>query len=218
VVQTDAIAAWASKRFSVPIKVLPNPVRLPLERKAQSSNQGTKKIIAVGRLVRQKGFDLLIESFAKIADRHPNWLLQIYGEGAERDALQAQISKSSCSDRIKLMGLADDIDRVYADANLFVLSSRYEGYPNVLLEALAVSCPVVATDCPGATRQILVGGRYGLLIEPESVEALTEALDRMMSDRKLRTEFADHAREAVSELDVTVVGCRWLKLLASLVP
>jgi glycosyltransferase involved in cell wall biosynthesis len=62
------------------------------------------------------------------------------------------------------------------------------------------------------------GGRYGLLIEPESVEALTEALDRMMSDRKLRTEFADHAREAVSELDVTVVGCRWLKLLASLVP
>jgi len=216
VVQTEAIASWARQRFGVPIEVLPNPIRLSVPSKTPSSSGETKRIIAVGRLVRQKGFDVLIESFGKIADRHPDWMVLIYGEGAERKALEAQIRNTPCAERIRLMGLADNIDRAYADADLFVSSSRYEGYPNALLEALAAGCPVVAANCPGATSEILRCGRHGLLIEPESVDALKAGLDRMMSDEELRTTFAAHAREAVSELDASVVGQRWLDLLSSL--
>ncbi len=104
-----------------------------------------------------------------------------------------------------------------AAADLFVLPSRYEGYPNVLLEALASGCAVVATDCPGATAEILEGGKYGLLVEPGNVAALTAALERMMSDETLRRRFAAQAREAVSALDVGTVGRRWLELMSALV-
>ena len=216
VVQTDLIADWARARFRVPVRVLPNPVRLPREHKKCRSEGDMKQVIAVGRLVRQKGFDVLIESFAKIADRHPNWRLQIYGEGVERESLQAQIRKSPCPGRIQLMGLADDMNEVYASANLFVLSSRYEGYPNVLLEALAAGCPVVATNCPGATREILRAGRYGVLVDTEDLNALADALNRVLSDETLRSSLGCQAREAVAELDVDAVASRWVDLFNEL--
>ena len=216
VVQTETIAKWAKQRFRVPVHVLPNPVRLSAQPEVREDSQAAKRVVAVGRLVRQKGFDLLIESFARIAARHPNWTLAIYGEGDERTALEAQIRCSSCADRIKLPGVCNEIEKVYADAGLFVLPSRFEGYPNALLEALAAGCPVVATNCPGASSEILDGGRYGLLVEPENVGALTLALDRMLSREDLRARFANQARKAVSELDVANVGSRWLGLFSSL--
>ncbi len=105
----------------------------------------------------------------------------------------------------------------FAAADLFVLPSRYEGYPNVLIEALASGCAVIATDCPGATAEILEGGKYGLMVEPGNVAALTTQLERMMSDETLREQFAAQAREAVVTLDVGTVGRRWLELMSGLV-
>jgi GalNAc-alpha-(1->4)-GalNAc-alpha-(1->3)-diNAcBac-PP-undecaprenol alpha-1,4-N-acetyl-D-galactosaminyltransferase len=216
VVQTQAIAGWAKERFRVPVEVLPNPVRLqdactqPL-----SEENAPKRVIAVGRLVRQKGFDLLIRAFANMAARHLDWSLAIYGEGDERSALEAEIAASGLSERISLEGVCKEMDGVYRGADLFVLPSRFEGYPNALIEALAAGCPVVTTDCPGATAEILVRGRYGLLVPPESADALASALDRMMSDASLRAHYAARAREAVLELDVAIVGRRWLDLLTS---
>jgi glycosyltransferase involved in cell wall biosynthesis len=215
VVQTELIARWAKHHFRVPVHLLPNPVCLAAQHKVQDSHTA-KRLIAVGRLVRQKGFDLLIESFVRVAARHPDWTLAIYGEGNERAALEKQIQCSLCADRIKLSGLCSEMEKVYADAGLFVLPSRFEGYPNALLEALAAGCPVAATNCPGATSEILGGGRYGLLVEPENVEALTLALDRMFSSEELRAKFANQARRAVSDLDVANVGSRWLALFSSL--
>jgi GalNAc-alpha-(1->4)-GalNAc-alpha-(1->3)-diNAcBac-PP-undecaprenol alpha-1,4-N-acetyl-D-galactosaminyltransferase len=213
VVQCEPIAKWARQRFKVPVYVLPNPVHpWPTQ-----GSHATKRLVAVGRLVRQKGFDLLIDSFTRIAARHPDWTLEIYGEGDERSTLEAQVQRSSNADRIKLPGVSREIETVYADAGLFVLPSRFEGYPNALLEALAAGCPVIATDCPGATGEILDGGRYGLLVEPEDVDALTLALDQMLSCENLRARFADQARKAVAELYVPIVGSRWLDLFASLV-
>ncbi len=218
VVQTEAIAAWARRRFRVPVEILPNPVRLAKGTEASEPRRGLpKKLIAVGRLVRQKGFDILIAAFAKIAGRHPDWVLAIYGEGGERARLEAQIGACGLSERILLEGVSKQIEGVYAGADLFVLPSRFEGYPNALIEALAAGCPVVATDCPGATAEILGRGRFGMLVPPEDADALAAALDHMMSDAALRARYAAQAREAVSELDVATVGGRWLNLLASLV-
>jgi glycosyltransferase involved in cell wall biosynthesis len=215
VMQTEAIAEWGKKRFRVPVLVIPNPVHpTPVSKRCEEASG--KHLIAVGRLVRQKGFDILISSFAKIARAHPNWKLIVYGEGPDRGALEAQIRSLSMTDAISLPGLSRDIAAVYARAALFVLPSRFEGYPNVLLEALASGCPVVATDCPGATAEILQNGRYGVLVPPEDVHALASALDRLMSDQCLRTTYSQRAKEAVAALDVSTIGRRWLVLFESL--
>ncbi len=216
VVQSEPIAQWARQRFRVPVHVLPNPVRLQSWQEAPRKHLAGKRLVAVGRLVPQKGFDLLIAAFAQLAESHPDWTLHIYGEGVERATLEAEIRRLSLAEKIALPGICKDMSTVFAAADLFVLPSRYEGYPNALLEALAAGCPVVAADCPGATAEILEGGKYGVLVEPGSVAALTAALESMMSNEALRGRFAAQAREAVSALEVGSVGRRWLALFASL--
>jgi GalNAc-alpha-(1->4)-GalNAc-alpha-(1->3)-diNAcBac-PP-undecaprenol alpha-1,4-N-acetyl-D-galactosaminyltransferase len=217
VVQTAAIAEWSRARFAIPVHVVPNPVRLASWVEVPRTERATKQIVAAGRLVPQKGFDVLIASFAALADAFPDWRLVIYGEGVQREGLEAEARRHALGERIALPGIRKDMPAALAAADLFVLSSRYEGYPNVLLEALASGCAVVATDCPGATAEILEGGKYGLLVEPGNVTALTAALERMMSDETLRRRFAAQAREAVSALDVGTVGRRWLELMSALV-
>ena len=216
VVQTEVMAAWARARFRLPVHVLPNPVRLPSWQATAQDHAGATTIVAAGRLVRQKGFDILVESFAQIAQSHPAWTLVIYGEGPERASLEAQIRVLGLSGRVSLPGVTSDMPGALTRAGLFVLSSRYEGYPNVLVEALAASCPVVATDCPGAVAEILGGGEYGLLVPPEDKQALAAALTRAISDQGLRGGLSAQAREAVSGLDVGIVGRRWLALFESL--
>jgi glycosyltransferase involved in cell wall biosynthesis len=216
VVQTEAIAAWARRRFRVPVHVLPNPVRLDAAVCRQEGQDGEKRLVAVGRLVPQKGFDRLIASFARLAIKHPDWKLTICGEGVERGALEAEIQRLSLAGRVSLPGVKEDMHQIFAEATLFVLPSRFEGYPNVLLEALAAGCPVVATDCPGATAEILDDGRYGSLVTADDDDALTFGLDHMMSDEALRAGYAAKASQAVEHLDVAPVARRWLDLFAAL--
>jgi len=210
VVQTKPIALWAEKQFRIPIHILPNPVNPP---RAGLGRHSGKRVIAVGRLVRQKGFDLLIDSFTKVAARHPDWTLEIYGEGSERPALEAQVERCGLLEQIRLPGITNNIGDVYPDAGLFVLPSRFEGYPNALVEALAAGCPVIATNCPGASEQILGGGRYGMLVQSENVDALAVALDEMLSSETSRAKFASQGTKAVAALDTQIVGSQWLDLL-----
>ena len=216
VVQTEAIAQWGRARVAAPVHVLPNPVHLAAWGGAPHVAGKQKQIVAAGRLVPQKGFDVLIASFAALAAAYPDWRLVIYGEGVQREALEAEVRRFALGERIALPGIRKDMREGLAAADLFVLPSRYEGYPNVLLEALASGCAVIATDCPGATAEILEGGKYGRMVEPGNVAALTTELQQMMADETLRLHFAAQAREAVSALDVGTVGRRWLELLASL--
>ena len=215
IVQTSDIARWARSRFPVPVYVLPNPVTNSHIREHRDTPL-TKLAVSVGRLAHQKGFDLLIESFARVAAKHPSWRLVIYGEGPARRELQAQIDRWGISDRTCLAGLFTDLGSAIGAADLFVSASRFEGYPNALLEALSFGCPVIATDCPGATAEILDGGHYGLLVPPEKVEALTEALHRMMSDADLRARYSKRAPEAVSHLGRVAIARRWLEIFSSL--
>ena len=213
VVQTDDIARWASQYLTIPIRVLPNPIQLTSPQALRRHGKpGEKRLVAVGRLVPQKGFDLLIGSFARIASKHPDWTLSIYGEGPDRDVLEAQIQKAGLEDRIALPGFHTEIDSALYRADLFVLSSRYEGYPNALLEALAAGCAVVATNCPGATAEILKQGKHGVLVPSENISALSSALNRAMSDAILREDFTRKARQGIEHLDVVVIGERWLDL------
>lgn len=215
VVQTEAIAAWAEARFRIPVHVIPNPVLLGPS--GVRRKQGDVHwLISLGRLAHQKGFDVLLRSFAGLASKHPDWRLVIYGEGPDRSALERLRAESGLEERISLPGLTKDSLGALRQASLFALPSRFEGYPNALLEALAVGLPIVATDCPGGTAEILGDGIHGMLVPPDDVSALTAALDAMMSAPDLREDYASRARPAVAELDIAVVGKRWLEFFAGL--
>ena len=165
VVQTEDLAARARRAFKVRVSVIPNP--LPLEHwrgtgEIKAEARADHEIVAAGRLVPQKGFDILIESFRRISAHYPDWMLTIYGEGPQRPELELAVSKHGLQDKVALPGVLKDLRPVFCRASLFVLPSRFEGYPNVLLEALACGCPVIATDCPGACAEILAQGHYGI--------------------------------------------------------
>ena len=215
VVQTDAIASWVRARFRIPVHVIPNPVRLGAG-DAPRADGDVQSIVSLGRLAPQKGFDILIESFAAVASKHPNWRLVIYGEGPDRQLLERQRAESGCADRIVLPGLTRDPAATLRSASLFVLPSRFEGYPNALLEALAQGLPVLATSCPGGTVEILANGAHGMLVPADDVGAMTTALDAMLSAPDLRDAYAWKARRAVTGLDVATVAKRWLDLFAGL--
>ena len=218
VVQTNAIAAWVETRFRIPVLVIPNPVLPSLAAKDQSRGACSERfyLIAVGRLTHQKGFDVLIQSFAAVATKHPDWCLTIYGEGPERPRLERLRKSTGLYDRVALPGLIEDVSGPLREASLFVHCSRFEGYPNTLLEALASGLPVVATDCPGGTAEILANGSYGILVPPDDVSAMAAALDSMMSNPDRRSHFAHTARDAVVHLGIAHVGTRWLDLLVEI--
>jgi glycosyltransferase involved in cell wall biosynthesis len=215
VVQTDTIASWSRSRFRVPVHVIPNPVRLAGGNTRRSGGK-VQWITSLGRLAPQKGFDILIKSFTGIAGKHLDWRLVIYGEGPDRPLLEELRAQSGCAERIVLPGLTRDAADVLSKASLFVLPSRFEGYPNALLEALAQGLPVLATACPGGTVEILANGVHGMLVPPNDVAAMTTALDALLSAQDLRDAYAWKARRAVTGLDVATIGRRWLDLFAGL--
>jgi GalNAc-alpha-(1->4)-GalNAc-alpha-(1->3)-diNAcBac-PP-undecaprenol alpha-1,4-N-acetyl-D-galactosaminyltransferase len=213
VMQTQEIALWARQRFKVPVHVLPNPVRLEeIFERSPDNVVDQRGIVAAGRLVPQKGFDILIAAFAKIAQQHSDWFMTIYGEGPSRSDLEAQVREAGLQSRVSLPGFVNEIDAALQSAGLFVLPSRYEGFPNILLEALAASCPAVAANCPGSVGAILGDDEFGMLVPAEDAEALAAALGQMMSRPELREHYASKARRAVERLDAAAIGDRWLEV------
>src|SRR5699024_364664 len=138
-------------------------------------------ILAIGRLTYQKGFDILIEAFRKISKKYSMKLI-ILGEGEQRQELELLINKYALGDRISLQGFVDNPYRYMKRAAIFVLPSRWEGFPNVLVEAMACGVPVVATTCPGGSIEILENGKWGELVEPGDSDALVDAILKVIDD------------------------------------
>jgi glycosyltransferase involved in cell wall biosynthesis len=143
-------------------------------------------VLAAGKLKPQKGLDVLLEAFARLRERRPARLV-VLGEGDLRRALAQQASGLGIEKDVAFPGFVENPFRYMAAASVFVLSSRWEGLPGVLIQALACGCPVVSTDCPSGPREILDGGRYGELAPVDDPEALAEAIDRTL-DRPRRAE------------------------------
>ncbi len=172
------------------------------------------RLIAAGRLENQKGFDLLLDAFAFVAARHPDWTLDIFGRGSRREQLEKLIVDRGLGGQVSINEPTDRLGERMRDASVFVLSSRFEGFPLVLLEAMAAGLAVVSFDCPTGPGEILVDGTSGLLVPAEDVPALAAALDRIMLDDSLRRRLAAAAPAAVLPYSSQQVGRRWDALLA----
>ena len=219
VVQSEEIAKWVRKYISKSCRVLANPVDLERFTKSHNNSNVFKKeniITAVGRLERQKGFDVLVEAFNRIYRRFPNWQLEIYGSGSEEHNLLSLIKMHGLKEKVFLRGMTSDIAQVFRRTDIFVSASRFEGYPNAVLEALASGCCVIATDCPGASREILQDGKYGVLISQDSPDEMADALAGLMEDDTRRQGYADNAQNAVSMLNAHKVAEQWLDIFRQL--
>ena len=215
VVQTERVRSWG-ERFvpTASVFVIPNPQRAAQVVTPPAGDRATR-IMAMGRLVHQKGFDQLIRAFAMVAADFPDWHLDIYGEGPDRAMLEALVRTHGVSHRVSLPGRTTQGDAALAAASVFALTSRYEGFPNVLLEAMTHGCACVATDCDSGPAELLVGGRSGLLAPVDDTAAIAGALRQLMGDRELRTSLGTAAQEASARFSPECVLDHWDAALRS---
>jgi glycosyltransferase involved in cell wall biosynthesis len=192
--------------WKVPVVRIPNAVRDPGETRADLSAQ---TVLAAGRLTRQKGFDRLIKAWEIVAPKHPDWTLRICGVGPKRRHLLWMIRARGLQDRIVLERAAHDLDAEMAKASIFVLSSRWEGLPLVMLEAMSVGMAVVSFDCPTGPRELIDDHRSGLLVRPRTIDKLAAGLDEMMSDEELRRRCAQGAIETSRGYSMDLLGAKW---------
>lgn len=212
VVLTDSVRPWAEgivKKSAV--HVIPNPVTVSAIKhngvRKQSGVGGT--IVAMGRLAPQKGFDLLLKAFALCASKYPHWSLVILGEGEERSRLEALTGELGVEDRVSLPGQVQDPSSVLGKADIFVLASRYEGFPMALVEAMACGLAVLSTDCPSGPREIIRDAVDGVLVRPNDVDELATAMDRLMADPAERQRLGERAVEVIERFSVHKIMNMW---------
>jgi glycosyltransferase involved in cell wall biosynthesis len=183
----------------------------------QEPSQHTNKIVlAAGRLTKQKGYDFLIPAFAQVIERHPDWQLRIYGTGHLNDQVRRLINRWHLYNHVLLMGQTTSFDDELAKASLFVLSSRFEGLPMVMIEAMAHALPVVSFDCPTGPRDVLKDGVDGLLVPPKDVDALARALQRLVGDEPLRKELGAAAAKTAERYGPDAITPQWEALFRRL--
>lgn len=196
---------------SAKLRVIPNPVGQlrPIARR------DPRLVVAAGRLEHTKGFDILVEAFAKVRARVPGARLRIYGEGPEREPLETMIRTAELQDSVELPGGYRDVTSALGPAAVYVLSSRYEGFPNVLLEAMALSVPVVAHRCDHGPADIVDADRSGLLVDVGDVSALADAICSLLQDPVAANAIAAEGRRTATErFDLERIGRRWDHALA----
>ncbi|HKV94788.1 MAG TPA: glycosyltransferase family 4 protein [Candidatus Angelobacter sp.] len=220
VCMTGPVLSWLQQRIKVKGYVIPNPVSsvgLP-SRSSNQQDEGMKShiLIGMGRLSREKGFDLLLDAFSRIALRHPDWTLKVLGDGPLRSKLEAQAQKLNLGSRIEFTGALPDPFPILHSADLFVFSSRSEGFGNALCEAMACGLPVISFDCPSGPAEIIRQGVDGILVPAEDVEALSAMMDRLMGDAQERARLAARAPEVVVRFGLERIMGLWDQLFARL--
>lgn len=200
---------WHNKK----IKSIPNFINNIPEK---SSNYENKKIISVGRLEYQKGYDILINVWNIISKKYPNWILEIYGEGIERESLQNKINKLGLEKSFILKGTVKNIQDKYLESSIYIMSSRFEGMPMVLLESMAYGLPVVSFDCPCGPKDIIKDNEDGFLVKFGNIEQMAEKIEKLILDEEKRKFFGKNARKNIQRYSQDKIMNQWKELFESL--
>lgn len=205
---------WARRvgPSSTMFEVIPNAPTFAIGRTSAAPD---RVVIAAGRLTRQKAFNRLIDAFAPVAACHPDWELHIYGRGSDEAKLNALIGRLGLERQVVLQGFTTDYESRLASASVYAMSSRFEGFPMVLLEAMTKGVPPISVDCPEGPRQIIDDGRNGLLVGRGDVEGLSRGLARLVEDAELRERLSADALSSAQDYTAELITDRWESLFAA---
>jgi GalNAc-alpha-(1->4)-GalNAc-alpha-(1->3)-diNAcBac-PP-undecaprenol alpha-1,4-N-acetyl-D-galactosaminyltransferase len=202
VVQTDSVLRNIGRYYPGVRRVVrvPNPLPQRLEEIVRNGQAGPRRVfLSLGRLDSQKQVDHCIAAFGELAPTHADWDLHVYGDGPARGDLEQLAGRLGLADRVIFRGQTAQPWEVMAQADAFVMPSSFEGFPNALLESMAVGLPCVVYDCPSGPAEMTRGGEDALLVPLNDQAALTQALGRVMGDAGLRQELGERARRSVLE-------------------
>ena len=221
VVQTEAVRIALGRTWGSRAVVIPNPVP-SVEDFDEGANDlagreheilrcvgGAPFVVAVGRLSHEKGFDLLMAAFARLELTSPDWRLVILGDGGDRAELVQLARRLGIYERVLMPGRVAHPQAIMRRASLYVLSSRYEGFPNTLLEAMACGLPCVSFDCPSGPREIIRDGVDGILVPPENVPALADAMIKLMTRPEFTEKLTVQARGVTDRFGMQKVMGMW---------
>lgn len=207
---TEADAArWVHEGGMNNTAVVPNPLPFPANGGADA---GARVVVALGRLSQEKGFDLLLESWAEATARRPGWTLRMYGSGPELSALTAQAERLGITASVDFAGQTGDVAAALVQGSIFAAPSRAEGFPMVLLEAMACGVPCVAFDCAPGVREIVHDGEDGVVVPPGNTDAFAESLGALMDAREERESLGKAAVESVARFAPARIVARWESL------
>lgn len=212
-VLTDGARADYDKHLRGKVRL----VRIPNSARelGELADLDAKRVLAAGRLTRQKGFDWLIPAWAQVEAKHPDWTLRVCGEGNWRERLEAQVEDHGL-ENIELPGSCADMDHQMASASIFALSSRFEGFPLILCEAMSKGMAPVAFDCPTGPSEMIRDGENGLIVPLGDIDAFAAALNRMIEDDELRHRCGPAAAETGKGFKMEAIGPMWDDLFREL--
>jgi len=216
VVLNEKAKNYFSKRIQERISVIPNPVLLDDQGTENGESFQGPTLIAMGRLSEEKRFDILLKAFALIKDQYPTWRLVILGDGPLRADLESLRDQLGLSFQVQLLGVVKNPHQFLKKSDLFVLSSRYEGFPMALCEAMACGLPVISTEYHNGVRDIINDGVDGILVPVGEVDVLASAMDRLMRDNSERKRLGAKARDIILSFGLEKVMGRWEELIESL--
>lgn len=212
-VQTKRGKAYFSKRLQQKIVVIPNPNHITnIEREIALTTPKENRVAIVGRLIPLKNHKMLIDVFSRVNKLHPEYRLDIYGDGELYHILAEQINQLGLNDVVFLRGRTDNVPSVLASARIFVLCSNVEGMPNALMEAVALGVPSIATNVSGVS-DIIEDGQYGFIIPVGDASALEQKLLQLMESEKLQKKFTIESSVVMDRFDKATILKLWLDLV-----
>lgn len=212
VFQTEQAREWFPRKLQNKSIVIPNGIKTAFFEAEYEPNE--KIILTCGRLEPQKNQSLLVSAVKSIVKNHEEIKLVIVGEGSLYGELSKQVKALGLENHVTFAGATTNIIDYYRKSGIFVLPSNYEGIPNVLLEALAVGVPSVATDCPcGGPRMLIRNGVNGLLVPMADQEKMQEAIELILNSKKVRETLMANARESVRKFEFSNVVEQWIRVV-----
>jgi glycosyltransferase involved in cell wall biosynthesis len=193
--------------------VIPNPIWITAKK---VPNYSAKKVIAVGRHSHEKGFDRMLSIWQKVVEKHPNWLLEIYGEADPEIDLELLANSLGISENVKFFDPVSNIEDKYLEASFLILTSRFEGFGMVLIEAMTSGLPCISFDCNRGPRDIITNNYDGFLIENGNQDRFVTAIDSLIEDEALRIEMGENAKLASEKYDIDKIMVQWKNLFKSL--
>lgn len=191
------------------IRVIPNAANFIAEKYSDCS---AKRVIAVGRLDYQKSFDRLIQVWEKVHQQMPDWRLDIFGQGEWQEILQGMIDERGLQETVKLNGPTKNIGQEYSESSMIVMSSHYEGFPMVMIEAMACGLPAVSFDFKCGPMDIIKEGENGLVVKDGDIDGLAKAMMTLMRDDELRRKMGENAKRVVETFSEAKVMDKWVRL------